>query len=100
MRLITNDSLCFRRKPSLGRYSATRGEWRKSYREARIAARVGLKPNPRTSGIAWKAQLVVAFERQGHDPLAYPVQCRLNAHRIINGIRAEENLLSNGGTGP
>ncbi len=82
--------MCFPRKPSLGRYSATRAEWCQSYRQARIAAARGLDPDPKSSGIAWKAQLIVAFERRGHDPLAYPAQCRLNAHRIINEIRAEE----------
>ena len=85
--------MCFPRKPSLGRYSATRADWSRCYRQARIAAGRGLAPDPKSSGIAWKAQLIVAFERRGHDPLAYPVQCRLNAHRIINEIRAEEIVL-------
>ena len=82
--------MCFSRKPSLGRYCSTRAEWCQSYRQARIAAGNGLGPDPKSFGIAWKAQLIVAFQRHGHDPLAYPVQCRLNAHRIINEIRAEE----------
>lgn len=79
--------MCFPRKPSLGRYNGSRAEWRKAYRAARIGARRGKEPNPKHSGLQWKAELVVANERsEWVDPLVCPVAGRLEAQRIFNNI--------------
>ncbi|WP_417447060.1 hypothetical protein [Kangiella sp.] len=82
--------MCFPRKPSLGRYSGTRAEWHCAYRAARVAAGQGLPPNPAYSGIQWKAQLIVAYERPLLDPLACSVLGRLAAYRIIEEIVSDE----------
>lgn len=77
----------FKRKPGLGRYNATRAEWKAAYRAARIAIGQGAKPDPKTDGVAWKAQLVVAYERSGHgDRLKQPASVKLAAKRLIDEI--------------
>ncbi|WP_435582058.1 hypothetical protein AB8K35_26940 (plasmid) [Klebsiella pneumoniae] len=43
------------------------------------------------SGIAWKAQLIVAHERGRIDSLAVPLDARLIAKNLIDEILAEEN---------
>ena len=79
--------MCFPRKLSLGQYSGSRFDWQKAYRAARISARNGREPNPKHSGIQWKADLIVAHERgESADPLACPVAGRLAAQRIINEL--------------
>jgi hypothetical protein len=81
--------MCFPRKPNLGQYRASRAEWRVAYRIARCRARVGRPPNPRHDGIQWKAELIVANDRNEFvDPLACPVAGRLAAKRIIDEITA------------
>jgi len=61
-------------------------QWRRAYREARIAAGKGLPPDPARSGIVWKAQLIVAYDRPRLDDLALPIQGRLAAQRLINEV--------------
>lgn len=79
--------MCFARKPGLGHYHGSRRDWRKAYRSARIAARDGLEPDPATSGIVWKARLIVAYDRSQHiDPLSFPVSARLESKRLIDEI--------------
>lgn len=78
--------MCFPRKASLGRYSGTRAQWRRAYRNARLAAANGLPPDPANSGLIWKAGLIVAYDRPAVDPLACPVGSRLAAYRMINEI--------------
>lgn len=82
--------MCFPRKPSLGRYSCTKAQWRRAYRAARMAAGKGLPPDPKSSGVLWKAQLIVAYERPSLDPLACSVLGRLAAYRIIDEIVSVE----------
>lgn len=79
--------MCFLRKPSLGQYNVSRSDWLQAYRSARSSARKGNGPNPKHSGIEWKAELIVANERgEWVDPLVCPVEGRLEAQRIINSI--------------
>lgn len=52
--------MCFARKAGLGHYNGTRAEWCAAYRAARIGERDGLEPDPATSGLVWKAGLIVA----------------------------------------
>ncbi|SER94862.1 hypothetical protein SAMN04244573_04635 [Azotobacter beijerinckii] len=77
----------FKRKPWLGRYNATRAEWKAAYRAARIAIGQGAEPDPATDGVLWKAQLVVAYERSGHgDRLKQPASVKLAAKRLMDEI--------------
>jgi hypothetical protein len=79
--------VCFQRKPSLGRYNGSRACWQRAYRAARVAAKDGGNPKPAHSGIQWKAELIVAYERDDAvDPLACPVANRLEAQRLIDQI--------------
>jgi hypothetical protein len=79
--------MCFARKPGLGHYSGSRVEWKRAYRAARIAKRDGIEPDPATSGIIWKAGLIVAYERADHnDPLTCPLAARLASKHIIDEI--------------
>lgn len=83
--------MCFPRKPSLGHYSGNRAQWTVAYRAGRIAEKCLSAPDPSTSGLPWKARLIVSFERHAHqDPLSLPVSTRLAARRLINEI-VEEN---------
>lgn len=75
--------MCFPRKPCLGHYNATRMDWHKAYRAARITARRGGAPNPAHSGVQWKAELIVFNERDSTDPLACPVAGRLFAYHLF-----------------
>ncbi|WP_137887565.1 hypothetical protein [Pseudomonas sp. 2FE] len=86
--------MCFPRKPGLGRYHATRSEWTLAYRQARIAAAKGAEPDPKTTGVIWKAQLIVANERNRPDALACSVQNRLATCKLIDEIEAEEIRLN------
>lgn len=81
--------MCFPRKASLGRYTGTRTQWRRAYRDARLAAANGLPPDPANSGLNWKAGLIVAYDRPALDPLACPVHGRLAAHRFMSEIITE-----------
>lgn len=79
--------MCFLRKPGLGHYHGTRADWRNAYRAARIAQRNGKDPDPATSGLTWKAGLIVAYERADYaDPLTHPVVARMESKRIIDEI--------------
>ncbi len=55
--------MCFPRRGGLGHYNCSRAEWIAAYRSARVRARAGFDPDPSTSGIAWKASLIVAHDR-------------------------------------
>lgn len=77
----------FSRKPGLGRYNATRGEWYLAYREARVAIGAGKKPDHRLDGVRWKAQLIVAHERDAQgDLLRGTAWSRLECLRLINEL--------------
>lgn len=79
--------MCFARKASLGQYKGTRADWHSAYRAARIAKRKGLEPDPATSGLVWKAGLIVAYERSEYiDQLTHPLAARLEAKQIIDEI--------------
>lgn len=81
--------MCFPRKASLGRYNANRTQWKRAYREARCKIGDGCSPNHLLSGIEWKAQLIVADERERIDPLTIPVLNRLAAQKIIEEILSQ-----------
>jgi len=83
--------MCFQRKVGLGRYNSTRPEWLTAYRNARCMRNSGKEPDASLSGIAWKAQLIVAHERDRIDNLAVPIEVRLIAKNLINEILVEEN---------
>jgi hypothetical protein len=52
----------------------------------------GKEPDASLSGIAWKAQLIVAHERGRIDSPAVPLDARLIAKNLIDDeILAEEN---------
>lgn len=79
--------MCFPRKAGLGRYNATRAQWAKAYRHARVRQRRGEAPDAATCGIDWKAALIVAYERDEHaDPLNTPLEGRLASKRLIDDI--------------
>ncbi len=80
----------FSRQPGLGCYNATREEWQGAYREARQRARQAILPDATQSGIEWKAQLIVTFERGLYvDRLQSPVNNRLAERRLIDEIVGE-----------
>jgi hypothetical protein len=83
--------MCFPRKASLGSYTGNRHDWLRCYRIARLGARRGLRPDPTTDGLLWKAQLVVAFERNSPDPLAAPGPDRLAFKRLLDEIVGENS---------
>ncbi|WP_177454462.1 hypothetical protein [Pseudomonas sp. Irchel 3E13] len=73
------------RQPGLGRYNATLEEWKRAYRHARM--RRQQEPDSTSSGITWKAQLIITFERSVFlDPLEVPLRDRLAAKRLIDEI--------------
>ena len=77
----------FARKPGLGRYNATRRDWYAAYREARVAIGNGAKPDHMLEGVRWKAQLIVALERDGQgDLLRGTAQSRLAMSRLTDEI--------------
>jgi hypothetical protein len=81
--------MCFPRKPSLGRYNASRADWAAAYRAARVLEKNGQVPDSSFSGVRWKACLIVAFERHDHvDPLVTPIKARLASKRLIDDILA------------
>lgn len=77
-----------RRKPGLGRYNATRKEWYEAYRIARIAVvGGGLKPDHTLEGVWWKAQLIVAHERDGQgDLLRFDAPTKLQISRLTDEL--------------
>ncbi|MDD1011593.1 hypothetical protein M5G27_29470 [Pseudomonas shahriarae] len=80
----------FSRQPTLGRYNSTREEWQGAYREARQRARKAQLPDATQSGIEWKAQLIVTYERGLYvDRLHSPVRDRLAEKRLIDEIVGE-----------
>lgn len=83
--------MSFQRKPSLGRYNASRQEWKVAYRTARIATRRGEDPDPKLLGIWWKARLIVAGERNRIDPLTVNPSNELVCRRIVDELLAEND---------
>lgn len=81
--------MCFPRKPALGHYNATRSEWLAAYRNARIVESRGARAPTNVGGVAWKAHLIVAFDRKTPDELEMPVTSRLATNRLIDEILAE-----------
>lgn len=80
----------FSRQPTLGRYNSTREEWQGAYRDARQRARKAQLPDATRSGIEWKAQLIVTYERGLYvDRLQSPVSDRLAEKRLIDEIVEE-----------
>ncbi|HEK3716927.1 TPA: hypothetical protein ACKRQV_000116 [Pseudomonas aeruginosa] len=77
-----------RRKPGLGRYNASRKEWNEAYRIARIAiVGGGFKPDHKLEGVRWKAQLVVAYERDGQgDLLRFDAPTKLQISRLTDEL--------------
>jgi hypothetical protein len=79
-----------RRKPLLPHYNASRDEWAKAWKEARVQQRNGERPNPKHSGIRWAASLIVAYGRHNWiDHLAMPAPQRLEALRVVKEILNE-----------
>lgn len=77
----------FQRKPGLGRYNASRSDWYEAYRAARVAIGKGEKPDHKLDGVRWKAQLIVAYERNGEgDPLLGSARSRLAVSRFIDEL--------------
>ncbi|HEP8970152.1 TPA: hypothetical protein VDU83_002488 [Pseudomonas aeruginosa] len=81
-----------RRKPGLGHYNAPRREWYEAYRMARIAiVGGGLKPDHTLDGVRWKAQLIVANERDGQgDQLRFDALTKLKLQRLIDELLSEQ----------
>lgn len=80
--------LPFTRQPRLGRYNATLEEWKQAYRHARM--RRQQEPDSSTSGIIWKAQLIITYERSAYlDPLQAPLRERLAAKKLVAEIVGE-----------
>jgi len=77
-----------RRKPGLGRYNASRKAWNEAYRIARIAiVGGGFKPDHKLEGVRWKAQLVVAYERDGQgDLLRFDAPTKLQISRLTDEL--------------
>lgn len=84
-------ALPFRRKPGLGHYNASRSEWYRAYRAARVAIARGLRPDHTLDGVRWKAQLIVAHERDGQgDLLRDDAPTRLSLSRLLDEMLADE----------
>lgn len=82
--------MCFPRKPGLGRYNASRHEWRLAYRAARANAANGAKPDPKTDGVFWKAQLIVCYERSDlGDKLLHTASQRLAMIKLTDDVLKE-----------
>lgn len=82
--------MTFQRKPGLGHYNESRSAWRAAYRQARLDIAKGLEPNHKLDGVRWKAQLVVAYEREGLcDNLRLDAAQKLEAQRLVNELLAE-----------
>lgn len=81
-----------RRKPGLGHYNASREEWYEAYRAARIAVvGGGLKPDHKLDGVRWKAQLIVAHERDGQgDLLRFDAPTMLQLSRLTDELLSEQ----------
>lgn len=83
--------LPFRRKPGLGHYNAPRTEWYIAYRAARVAIGRGMRPDHTLDGVRWKAQLIVAHERDGQgDLLRDDAPTRLSVSRLLDEMLADE----------
>lgn len=82
--------MCFPRRACLGRYNGTKAMWRAAYRAARLAAqRGGGKPDPRLTGLPWKASLIVCYERDAIDHLTIGAPAKLASTRLIEELLAE-----------
>ncbi|HEJ2342265.1 TPA: hypothetical protein SLW20_005622 [Pseudomonas aeruginosa] len=81
-----------RRKPGLGRYNASRKDWNEAYRIARIAiVGGGFKPDHKLEGVRWKAQLVVAYERDGQgDLLRFDAPTKLQISRLTDELLSKQ----------
>lgn len=82
-----------KRKPGLGHYNATRDEWNKAYRHARILKRTGGEVDSSLDGIWWKAQLIIFNERNSFDWYSMTAEERLwmqkETDSLLNEILAE-----------
>lgn len=79
--------LPFTRKHGLGHYNEPRSVWDEAYRQARIHIGRGGAPDHKLSGVRWKAQLIVAFERNGdRDRFALSAQMKLDEKRLIDEV--------------
>lgn len=84
----------FQRKPTLGHYNECREVWVRAYRQARIEIGSGLQPDSSLCGVHWKAQLVVAYERDGgRDRLLQGAQEKLWGKRLIEELLSESEVL-------
>jgi len=75
-----------RRNPSLGRYTGTRKDWRIAWSRARSGVKAGIKPDPKDTGLLWKASLIAAHDAGMIDELSLPVASRLEAMQMVNEI--------------
>jgi len=83
----TISALGLPRKFSLGHYKASRTEWLRAYRCARLRCRRGTHAVPQSQGVWWKAQLIVSFERHAYcDRLMWPVMARLAERQLIREL--------------
>ncbi|AXZ35244.1 hypothetical protein AM374_00680 (plasmid) [Salmonella enterica subsp. enterica serovar Senftenberg] len=65
--------------------------WQPEFTDKTLSRKPGAVHDASLSGIAWKAQLIVAHERGRIDSLAVPLDARLIAKNLIDEILAEEN---------
>lgn len=80
-----------RRRPGLGRYTGTRQEWVKAWREARTHHKDPENSDAhRAGGLLWKACLTLWFERACDTLRCTPAQ-QLAANRLIDEI-LQENI--------
>ena len=77
--------MCFPRKPWLGRYSATRNEWKEAYRSARIRKSEGRQLEPGVDILEHKALLVLG-DREHRD---YAAPTKLWMKKLVREVLAE-----------
>lgn len=67
-------------------YHGSKQAWERAWRNARSRFKRGLAPDARFSGLGWKAQLIVSYERTSIDPLTIDLQTRFTAYKIVQEI--------------
>jgi len=84
------DTFYTRRKPGLGNYNVPKNEWACAYRRARTRYRQGFDADETGTGIEWKAELIVNYERHARDKLDFLPSETLCAKRLIDELLEDE----------
>jgi len=77
------------RRNANGTYKGTRGEWLAAYRRARARYASGFKCDETGTGVEWKAELIVQFDRKAREPLRTTPSQNRALSRMIDEIFAE-----------